>query len=373
MKILLVTNKVRTYSLVYQNSIDPLLSLGHEIIWAADFSMFSGDKAEIPCQIRQISINTWPLKKCNFEAYRQLLKIIEEEKIEAVLCSTPIGGLLARLAAKVKHIQPVIYAAHGFLFFKGAPFINRILYKWEEIWLAHYTDALITITEEDYAAAQKFKLRSGRRPYLVHGAGVNVGIQVDVDRACMRQELGVPEDAFLLVSAGELNKNKNTKVVIEALARLNDPRAYYIACGEGPERGALEKLIRERNLEGHVKLVGFRTDVAQIMAVSDAFVMPSFREGVPRALLEAMDLGLPCIGSRTRGITDLIVPDKGGYQCAPKKAEEFKLAISKLIADPAQGKTMGAFNKDRVAQYSSEVVRNELTQIYKEVLRTNQP
>ena len=145
MKILMVTNKVKTYALGFQNVLEPLGQLGHEVIWAADFSQFVADKSVIPCQIEQIDINTNPFNKSNVTAYKQILDIIERNDIEAVMCSTPIGGALARLAAKKKDIKPVLYEAHGFLFFKGAPLINQTVYKWEEKLLAHYTLSLIHI------------------------------------------------------------------------------------------------------------------------------------------------------------------------------------------------------------------------------------
>ena len=91
-------------------------------------------------------------------------------------------------------------------------------------------------------AAQKFKLRSGERPYLVHGAGVKVGVRVDIDRAEKRRSVGVPEDAFVIVSAGELNKNKNTEVVVRALK--NVPEAHYIACGVGARKRKFGKTGR---------------------------------------------------------------------------------------------------------------------------------
>lgn len=234
MKILMVTNKVKTYALGFQNVLEPLGKLGHEVIWAADFSQFVADKSVIPCQIEQIDINTNPFNKSNATAYKQILDIIERYDIEAVMCSTPIGGALARLAAKKKDIRPVLYEAHGFLFFKGAPLINQTVYKWEEELLAHYTDVLITITNEDYAAAQKFKLRSGERPYLVHGAGVKVGVRVEIDRAEKRKSVDVPVDAFVIVSAGELNKNKNTEVVVRALKDV--PEAHYMLVVWGQKR-----------------------------------------------------------------------------------------------------------------------------------------
>lgn len=363
MRVLMVTNKVKTYALGFQNGIGPLTELGHSVVWAADFSQFVSDKSVIPCPIEQISINTNPLHSGNRDAYRQLLKIIEKHRIEAVVCSTPIGGALARLAAKKKHISPVLYEAHGFLFFKGAPLINRTIYKWEEDILAHYTDVLITITEEDYQAAQKLKLRSGRKPYLVHGAGVKVGVTVNVDRAEKRKSIGVPEDAFVIVSAGELNKNKNTKVIVRAIKDIKG--AHYVACGVGPEKEKLEKLADELGVSDRFHLMGYRTDMPEIMACADVFTMMSFREGMPRALLEAMDLGLPCVGSDTRGIRDLI-DSEGGYICKPNDADAFTEAFRILQADPDKRITMGEHNRGKVQEYSSEVVRRELFDIYQD-------
>lgn len=362
MKILMVTNKVKTYALGFQNVLEPLEQLGHEVIWAADFSQFVADKSVIPCQIEQIDINTNPFNKSNATAYKQILDIIERYDIEAVMCSTPIGGALARLAAKKKDIKPVLYEAHGFLFFKGAPLINQTVYKWEEELLAHYTDVLITITNEDCAAAQKFKLRSGEKPYLVHGAGVKVGVRAEIERAEKRRSVGVPEDAFVIVSAGELNKNKNTEVVVRALK--NVPEAHYVACGVGPEKENLEKLAKELGVSERFHLMGYRTDMPEILAMSDVFTMMSFREGMPRSLLEAMDLGLPCVGSDTRGIRDLI-DSHGGYICSPRDPKAFADAFNALKENYELRRSMGEYNQGKVQEYSADIVRNELYEIYK--------
>ncbi|MBR6165059.1 MAG: glycosyltransferase [Clostridia bacterium] len=371
MRLLMVSNKIKTFPLQYRNILEPLFRLGHEVIWAADFSGFVGNKSDIPCITEQISIHTNPLHSGNRKAYRQLQQMMDRYRIEGVLCSTPIGGALARLAARKKKIRPVLYEAHGFLFFKGAPLINRTVYKWEEDILAHYTDYLITITKEDYEAAQALKLRSGMSPFLVHGAGVNVGVRVNIDRASKRRELGVPEDAFVVVSAGELNRNKNTEVIVRALEKLKGQNIHYIACGMGPEEENLKNLAETLKVSPNFHLAGYRTDMPEVMAASDAFTMMSFREGMPRSVLEAMDLGLPCVGSDTRGIRDLI--DKnGGFICDPRDPEAFSNAFRKLMDDPALRSQMGEYNRGKVQEYSCEVVKQELYEIYKEAFGSNE-
>ena len=370
MRLLMVSNKIKTFPLQYRNILEPLYQLGHEVVWAADFAKFVGEKSVIPCVVEQIDIHTNPLDKSNRKAYQQLLAIIDRYQIEGVLCSTPIGGALARLVAKKKNVKPVLYEAHGFLFFKGAPLINRTVYKWEEVILAHYTDALVTITNEDYQAAQTLKIRSERKPYLVHGAGINVGVQVNVDRTMKRKEIGVPDDAFVIVSAGELNKNKNTEVIVRAMEKLKEQNIHYVVCGVGPEEENLRQIAKSLKVTENIHFMGYRTDMPEIMAVSDAFTMMSFREGMPRSVLEAMDLGLPCVGSDTRGIRDLI-DEHGGFICKPTDSEAFADAFRKLMDEPEMGKRMGEYNRGKVQKYSSEVVKKELYVIYREVFGDN--
>lgn len=369
MKVLIVGNRVRTYALAFQNEINPLQSLGHEIVWAADFSNFIGDRSMIPCKIVQIDIVSYPFHRTNLKALKQIETIIRDERIEAVSCSTPIGGTLARIAAwRCGLKNNVIYAAHGFLFFKGVPFIKRELYRLHEALLARITDTLITITNEDYNSSQKFHLRGGGKPYYVHGAGVNVGQVSQKDRQQTRKEMGLSSGDVAIISAGDLNDNKNNIVVIKALIKLKSNIHYFI-CGLGPREKYLREQVKQFKLESRVHFLGYRTDMKDLMAASDIFVMPSFREGVPRSILEAMDLGLPCVGSRTRGIADLIDEGEGGFLCSPKSPEEFAKAFAILSDTKELCEIYGKYNKGKVQKYSAEVVRGELLEIYRNAIR----
>ena len=366
MKVLIVGNRVRTYALAFQNEIEPLLSLGHEIIWAADFSNFIGDRNTIPCKTVQIDIVSYPFHRTNLKALKQIKSIIREEKIDVVSSSTPIGGTLARIAAWQCGLKKnVIYFAHGFLFFKGVPILKRELFKLHEAILAHITDTLVTITKEDFASAKKFTLRRKNSIYYVHGAGVNMGLVPEKNKGMVRMELGIDNSDIVIVSAGDLNDNKNNQVVVRSMIYLPS-NCHSLICGTGPKESFLKRLSVELNISERVHFLGYRTDMKDIMSASDIFVMPSFREGVPRSILEAMDLKLPCVGSRTRGISDLIDEDKGGYLCNPKKPAEFGEAFLNLINNPQKRLDYGTYNQSKVKDYSTEVVRNEMTKVYKE-------
>ena len=275
--------------------------------------------------------------------------------------------MLARMAARKMKTPIVIYEAHGFLFFKGAPLINRTVYKFQEHLMSRWTDVLVTINDEDYRAAKKMKLRKGGKLFMIHGAGVEVGQSRECDRAAKRAEIGLPENAVAIVSAGILNKNKNNHVVIESLALLENKDVYYVICGEGDEEGALRALAQKNGVSDRVLFLGFRTDMKQIMLACDIFAMPSFREGVPRALLEAMDLGLPCIGTRTRGIRELIGNDD--LLCSPTSAKEYAKAIEFVINSPDGCRSIIERNVEEAKLYSKERVRAEYAAIYEEVLK----
>ena len=367
MKVLFITNQVKTYNIGFKNDFEPLLELKHEIFWAANFSGFLDKVADVPAKLINLPIRSNPLAHGNRKAYKALIKEVRNNNIDVIICSTPIGGFLGRLVAK-KTKTKVIYAAHGLLFFKGAPFINNTLYKLQERIMARWTDVIITINNEDFAAMSKIKKKSSKL-YLVHGAGVDVDYSLfeNFNRNSKLKELSIPENSHLLVSIGFLNKNKNYKVVINALSLLqNSVDVHYIICGEGSEKERLTKLAKKLGVFERIHFLGYRTDVFEIIKASDLVIVPSFREGVPRVILEAMNLGIPCIGSDTRGIRELIGKDYSQLLCNPRSPKSFSYAIEYAFDNPDWCKTVIKRNFQEAQKYTSGIVRNELLQIYKD-------
>lgn len=229
----------------------------------------------------------------------------------------------------------VIYTAHGFHFYKGAPLVNWMLYYPAERFLAHWTDVLVTVNREDYNRAKKFHLRKRGKDWEKQGrTGKNRsvrkqvflinGIGIDVEkyswdeklREAKRREFGASDDVFLLLSVGELTKRKNHQVVIRALKQLEGmgnriegrkiPGWKYLIAGKGAERKKLEKLIKKSGLEGKILLLGYRTDIGELLAAADCFVFPSKQEGMPVALMEALAAGVPSIAADIRGCRELL-------------------------------------------------------------------
>lgn len=311
-----------------------------------------------------------PFSLRNLKAYKQLCEVIRENKIDYIHCNTPVGGMLGRLAGKKCKVKKVVYQVHGFHFYKGAPKKNWLLYYPIEKWLARYTDALITINREDYEFAKnKLKLRNGGKVHYVPGVGIDTAqFRLDADlRVEKRKELGIPHDAFVLISAGELNANKNNSAIIAALDQLKNNNIHYILCGVGELEADLKKQAADAGLQDRVHFLGYRTDVKELYAMADCFVMPSFREGLSRSIMEAMASGLPCIVSKIRGNTDLVAENEGGFLCKPTDYCGFADAINALASDAQLCQNISEFNRTRVMDFDVAVVEEELRKIYTEM------
>lgn len=264
----------------------------------------------------------------NFSAYQDVKKILEKNKYKFLHCHSPIGGVIGRITGHLTETK-VIYTAHGFHFFKGAPLINWLIYYPIEKYLSKFTDILITINKEDYERAKTF---FSKRVEYIPGVGVDIEKirNIQVNKELKRKELGLTLDNKVLLSVGELNKNKNHEVIIKALSKLNNPNIHYLICGQGNLKGYLEKLIKKLNLENNVKLLGFRKDIYEIYKISDIFVFPSKREGLSVALMEALVCELPVICSDIRGNRDLVRENKNGMLVKNKK-NDYEIKIKEII------------------------------------------
>lgn len=366
-KILIVSTVSRQFFLFENGNIEVLKSLGYEIHAAANYSDANERLDNLDIIRRHFDIQRSPFSFKNIKAYIQLKKIMKSEKFDAIHCHSPMGGVLARLAAKSVGIKPIIYTAHGFHFYKGAPIKNWLLYYSIEYWLARYTDVIITINQEDYERANKsFKARNIE---YVPGVGIDIRKKdcINIDIQQKRKDIGLPEDSFVLLSVGELNENKNHESVIKAIAKLKNPNVFYVICGKGSLQNYLTKLINELELDKQVKLLGYRKDIVEICKIVDAFIFPSFREGLSVALMEAMSTGLPIICSKIRGNTDLIDEGKGGYLVIPNDIEGYLKTINKLIKNEELRKEMGIYNLECIKQYDVKKVKDKMKEIYKKI------
>jgi glycosyltransferase EpsD len=317
-----------------------------------------------------IPIQRSPFNPKNMEAYSELKEIIDKNHYKIIHCHTPMGGVLARLAARSARTRGtnVIYTAHGFHFCKGAPWKNWVMYYPIEKWLASHTDCLITINEEDYNLAKNnFKV-----PFIehVHGVGVDTNVYKPIskpEKEERRKSFGYHPDDFLLFYAAEFNENKNQKLLIEALALVKNEvsHAKLLLAGEGLLLESCKQLASTLEIENQVDFLGFRKDIAEILPMCDAAVASSLREGLPVNILEAMACELPVIASENRGHRELVKNMENGWLINPAETQEFGNKINVLAQSPELRNQLGRNGRKKIIKtYSIDQILKEKSRIY---------
>lgn len=340
-----------------KKDIELLQSLGYEVSVACNTSSSERYLRDVNAKVIDIGFARSPISLKNIVAYRQLKKQIYDENYDIIHCHTPVAGALTRLAARKKNNSRVLYTAHGFHFYKGAPIKNWILFYPVEWICSHFTDILITINTEDYELAKKkFKTKDIR---YIPGVGVDLNrIQKrEKDKTEIRSTLGITERNIMLFSVGELNKNKNHEIVIRAMKEIADSRIHYFIAGNGELKDYLMDVAEECGLKNNVHLLGYRTDVEELDATADIYCHPSFREGLSVALMEAIASGSMVVCSDIRGNRDLAADCRNVFMFDPKDTK----SVSKTIVNCLNKKP----RKDNgIEKYSLEEVQKRMRKIY---------
>lgn len=303
-------------------------------------------------------------------AYRQVADILKKNDYSLLHCHTPMGGFLGRIAAAKyrKKGLKIIYTAHGFHFYKGAPLINWLLYYPVEKICSYLTDILITINHEDFESAKR-KMKAKKIEYIP-GVGIDtkkfVSLPVE-KRKELREKFGIKEDDILLISVGELNQNKNHSIIIKALSELKRKDIYFFIVGVGDLEYELKTSIRNCQLESQVQLLGYSSNIPQLYGMADICCFPSIREGLGLAALEGMSCGLALIASKNRGTLDYSVDGDNALLCEPTAVKDFAEAITKLADDPSLRRTMAIKNIDVAKHYDIETTNSIMKKIYIEI------
>ena len=370
MKILFVATVQSHICQFHLPIMEMLKDKGYEVHVAArnNLEEKNGLQMKNADKVFDIPFERSPFNSKNIKAYKELKRIMKEENYDIVHCNTPVGGILTRLAGRKlrKNGLRVIYTAHGFHFYKGAPKKNWIIYYPIEKFMSRYTDDLITITKEDYnlAKTKGFKCNI----HHVHGVGVNSSKFVkfsEEDRQELRKSKGYSNE-FIILCTGELNKNKNQATLIRAMAEIvkKHDNVRLLLAGNGPEHDSLVGLINELDLGMYVELLGYRTDLEDYVNICDLVVSASYREGLPLNIMEAMICGKPVVASDNRGHRELIKDGQNGILVDLNKDSGFTDSISLLIENQEVRDRFSVNGMSMVEPFKVENVKGELVRIY---------
>jgi len=308
-------------------------------------------------------------------AVPRIQEIVVQGNYDLVHVHTPVAAFVTRYAIsqlKIKQKPQVIYTAHGFHFHQqGNPVTNFLFLNLERIG-GRWTDYLITINREDEAAARKHHLLPDERIFYTPG----IGLEIDKYDSCqvspaqiagIRQELHLKPEDVLLLTVAEFTANKRHRDQLLALQQLNRPEVHLALAGDGDTRPEIEQLAQELNLQQQVHFLGFRYDIPALICASTALLLTSGREGLPRSIMEAFCAGIPVIGTKIRGIQDLL-SDNCGLLVEVGDIQALSQAIAEMIDHPQQAKEMGANGRHKVASYDVQNIIELYTQIYHQAL-----
>lgn len=279
-----------------------------------------------------------PFRVNNLRAIKQMRGLLAKEHFDIIHCHTPMGGVVTRLAAKQTREQGtrVIYTAHGFHFYDGAPLVNWLLFYPVEKYLAKYTDTLITINQEDYnRAKQKFSSRCHDIQY-VPGVGLDTSKfdfkMTEKEKLQLRESLGLKKDDFVIIYPAELSKRKRQIWLINT---LNDflkqhPDVHLLLPGKDSLHGACQALCAKLQLDGQVHCIGFRDDIPKLLKISNMAVSSAKQEGLPVNIMEAMYVGLPIVASDCRGVKDLLKNTTNSYLVDILDGDGFERCVTKI-------------------------------------------
>ncbi|MCR5612477.1 glycosyltransferase family 4 protein [Treponema sp.] len=338
--------------------------------WQVDYCS-AGEESVLDCDNQySICMARSPFSLKNFTAYKQFKKIVYQNQYDVIHCHTPMGGLFARLAArklwKSGNVK-IIYTAHGFHFYKGAPLLNWMLYYPVEKWLSKYCDAVVTINHEDYNRASK----SFYCPVeYIDGVGVDLSRFckcTDKKKSLLRKELGFSDSQFIVTVVAELNKNKNQLLLINKIPDLlkSIPELKVLFIGKETLPLAREQ-IAHLGISDSAVLMGYRTDVDKFTSMSDVAFSASLREGLPVNIIEAMACGIPVLCSHNRGHDSLIKDGENGFLFDPDNADQMAELLIKMHDDKELRKRMGQTGVEYSKKYSLDLALSRMAQIYKQ-------
>lgn len=328
----------------------------------------NGLKLDFVEKVYNVPFSRSPKSTDNIKAYKQLKKIINEGHYDVIHCNTPMGGIVTRLAAKKarQNGTQVYYTAHGFHFYKGAPKKNWLIFYPIEKYFSRFTDKVITITREDYILARKKFHCDVER---IHGVGVDEKRYYPVSEEIkneLKKKMGYTLNQKIILCVGELNKNKNQIMAINAMKDVlkKYPDVHLILAGNGPEKENLENAIKERNLEKNISLIGYVTNLQDYQHIADISVSCSKREGLPLNIVEAMLSGTPVVASLNRGHRELVQDEMNGFLIAVNDSKKLSERVNELFREIKKYQQIQACAKESAEKYGYMNVQKELYKIY---------
>ena len=356
MKVIEVTNvdfSLRQFLLPLMRGIR---ARGHEVVGVcAEGALLAPVRAE-GFRVETIGFARRLSPFAHAKAFIALVRLLRRERPDLVHAHMPISGFLTRLAARVARVPRVAYTSHGFLFNQEGSWLRRaggFVMEWVG---ARCTDVFMTVSSSDARDAARFGISraavaigNGRDPALFRPDAMA--------RARIRAALGTAEERAVVVAVSRLVRFKGYPELALAM-RSVDAELWVVGERLASDRGEdVVTMLRASGLGARLRLLGYREDVAAVLAAADVFVLPSYFEGLPMSVIEAMLCGLAVVASDIPGPREQVVHEVTGLLVPPRQVPPLAAALSRLVADRTLRDAMGAAGRERaMAQYDEKRV-----------------
>ena len=279
------------------------------------------------------------------------------------------GRLIGRLMG-----VPVVSTVQSSVYVSPDPYLRSAKHEWVDRWTARTcVDRLVAVSEFVKELLRKrFRIADSRIQVIPNAVDPSPFERVDSQAVRhLREVLGISGKSKVLITVGKLNPPKGHRYVLEALASLcrESSDLLWLVVGEGISRVELEEQVQKEGLQRYVRFLGLRSDVPELLALSDLFVFPSLSEGLPFVLLEAMAAGKPCIGFRIGPMPEVIDDGKTGFVVEPFSSAAFTAAIRLLLTDSWRCRLMGEQARERVHRlFHADERARQLGELYRQVV-----
>jgi glycosyltransferase involved in cell wall biosynthesis len=314
-------------------------------------------------------------------ALAKLVRILRRERWDLVHTHTAKAGVLGRLAARAAGVPHVVHTVHGVTFHEHVSKPMRLFYVGLERLAAGRCDALITVGEDV------------KRKYLAEGIGraeqyVTIPSGMDLEpfeaarregadpRREVRAQLGIAPDDVVVGMVSRLEPRKGWTFLLEAVARLapDFPSLRVLGVGEGAQRAELEAISRRLGIERRVLLVGYRADVARVIAAFDVGVLTSLWEGLPRVLVQYAMLEKPVVAFDVEGAREVVADGATGWIVAPRDVEALTDRLRRLAGNPQLRAAFGRRGRARVeGRWDADLMIRRIADVYEAVAAGRSP
>lgn len=378
MRIAHVTSSDLSVRFLLLNQLVELQKAGFEVAvvcgegpWAAEVCTRGLQVFTVPMR-REVSLAD------DLRALKALIRLFRQERFDVVHTHTPKAGLLGPLAARLVRAPHVVHTVHGLLFHDRMPLFRRLPFILAEAATGRFVDHLLFQSREDMTVATRWRIASPTRIHY-QGNGIDVHrfdpARIPAERRlALRREWGFPADAFVIGMVGRLVREKGYEEFFAAADALSPrwPHVRFLVVGpvESDQRDTLNiEAECPPTLRPRLHWLGMRLDMPELYSTMDVFVLPSYREGIPRALMEASAMGLPVVASDIRGCREVVVAGQTGLLVPPRDPVALAVAIEAVIKHPTEAKAMGQAGRAHIlAHFDEAQVVDRLITFYRNVL-----